>query len=206
VNSNLNGQDGWVGGTSYSYLYVNPVNFYEGGKSLRASILNTPFVYNRLIATITSGTVYIAMQQSQIDQGALSEFILKDGSNEVCSVKLQNAIAAIANFDNNDWQNNEAIIKNGIRANQWYLFALYFDFNAKKFRCKMHDGKSWGNWTTLNMRKDVAVNKVDHISLRGSAAAYPILKTTDIFFDTITPKDPTKNSRTTGIINLLLID
>ena len=180
TDGDLDGQDNWVlaGGS----ITVQTTTKYEGAKAVQSAGGAASDDYSRTITAISDGLVYVAMSvNGTVPSSHEPYFMLYSGTTRVVMIR----------FDSNGYiryyTGGAFVDYSTYTTNQWYVLAIEFDDTNQpdKFRMKVHDGSSWGSWTswvaTQNAYSTINKIRIDHEGGSGINA----------FWDTITPTDPT---------------
>lgn len=208
TDGDLGGQDSWSAIDGSPVLNVQTSSTYEGAKALSCvfSSTNLESDYRRDITGISDGNFYVAYKVSTILSGGSSFVALKDtGGSFVMYIKLPGGATGGALLIGTNAA--DVTVDGGAFSNDtWYVFNVEFDDTAQnnKYRCRSFRGGSWGSWTAWSdtVAAYTSITTIRILSSSGDGGGAHTL-----YWDTITPTDPTGSGSTTVFLipSLLLM-
>ncbi len=179
--ADLNTQDSFSG----SVLFDVQISVrYEGAKavSVLPAAQQTYYDIERAISNVNAGTVYFTFRGT--DKNSRNHFQLSESGVTKIEVWFAQNTAS-----NNVYINGGSQVSIGTwTTNTWYVVAIEFDDVGQpdKFRAKLYSSESWGSWTSWITGISSYTN-IDKIKLKN----YVYSQGGTLYWDTITPNDPT---------------
>lgn len=201
---NVVGQNGWATSTCYegNYWAVSTALPYEGTKGLyivAPAVGTSGCGLSNNFTSADAGTIYFALNQSANPDATdgILQLYLREGSSARLGLRTKNGKIQ---YDNNlsVWT-DFADYSSG-----WGIVAIQWDSagHSGLFRMKVYTG-SWSDWTDWVAGHNGGFSYISSfkISLTGSATEGTI-----VYFDDITPTDPTSapapEGGSTGVFNM----
>ena len=186
--NNLNGGSGGSGwGGNWTQYNSNQITTetsvtYEGAAAAKTTV-NAAVYYRNLSSSLTSGSVYVAMQKTSTSSGNWY-FTLEQGA-------FPNDRMVIRAFTDG----NIAIYDNSLgyqtittyNPNQWYVINVEFDDSGHpdQYRARVYDGSSWSSFSSWYTVYTGSYTGINYVSIQGDCSG------TTCYWDDITPNDPT---------------
>ena len=179
-DGDLNGQDSWSG---YAGFDVQTTTRYEGTKAVEISGAELDVSLLRGISSISSGSVYVALRSGATNQE--QSFILYEsgvGNKMVVSLNSDGNITILNNT-------TPVTVYSNYSADIWYVAVIEFDDGAEanKYRVRIHDGVSWGSWSSWVSVVGGSYTSINWIKVNFHTG---VVQTDSFYFDIITPSDP----------------
>jgi hypothetical protein len=187
-NGGLKGQDSWDGNHPDVFSVGTGVK-YEGAKGVYHNVSSSGYYVFRTVSSVSEGSVYFAMRQTSNSKNGLNCRFRQSSGN-----KLAFRFGSTGNIEYQVSGGGYSTYSS-YNANQWYIFNVEWDYSGQqdKFRLRVHDGTSWGSWTSWTTAP-ATFTAIDEILFIAYDYDY------SVYFDTITPNDPTIAEFTPKII------
>jgi len=203
-SNDLNGGSGgsgwatnWV--ATASAVTIEGTTVYEGSNSVDLTTTGGEKTAVRTFTAAADGDLFIAFRRETGLTGADGGISFLSGGDYIGYVSINND-GYIKQFYTTGWSTNNVTTYN---FDQWYVLNIQWDDAAQdnKYRVRVHDGSSWGSWTSWNATLTASYSTVDRVRVSLNKAA----TNRTMYIDAISTTDPTSAPAATFVPRIIMM-